>query len=80
MSCFVNHTSESTDFEKMELTLLNNLTLIRINATDDNIALEYDDMVKLRFIPDLPVLIEDIGYHQFIQDTAMVNIIDDDSK
>ena len=44
-------------------------------------TLEYDDRVLLRFTPDNASLIrglEDMG--EFIRDSAMVNIIDDDCK
>ena len=45
------------------------------------IALEYDDTVMLRFTPDYDTFISDVeNAGQFIRDTAIVNIIDNDSK
>ena len=44
-------------------------------------SLEYDDSIILVFTPDHPGLIPGLeGFREFIRDTAIVNIIDDDSK
>ena len=54
---------------------------IRLFTSNDQITLEYDDRVRLVFTPDNPDLIsgvEDVG--EYIRDTAIVNIIDNDSK
>ena len=47
----------------------------------DDVTLEDNETVVLRFTPETPALIssvEDVG--QYIRDTAIVNIIDDDRK
>ena len=52
---------------------------IRLFTSNDQISLEYDDTVILRFNPAHPSLIpgvESIG--EFIRDTATVNILDTD--
>ena len=54
---------------------------IRLFTSNDQITLEYDDRVQLVFTPDNPALIpglEDEG--EYIRNTAIVNIIDNDSK
>ena len=54
---------------------------IRLFTSNDQITLEYNDRVQLVFTPDNPDLIsgvEDVG--EYIRDTAIVNIIDNDSK
>ena len=54
---------------------------IRLFTSNDQITLEYDDRVLLVFTSNDPALIpvaEGIG--EYIRDTAIVNIIDNDSK
>ena len=54
---------------------------IRLFTSIDQITLEYDDRIKLIFTPNNPALIpgvEDVG--EYIRDTAIVNIIDNDSR
>ena len=52
---------------------------IRLFTSIDHITLEYDDRIKLVFTPNNPALIpvvEDVG--EYIRDTVIVNIIDND--
>ena len=59
----------------------NNNTDICLLTVSDVIALEYGDTIILRFTPDNDTFISDVeNAGQFIRDTAIVNIIDDDSK
>ena len=54
---------------------------IQLFTSNDDITLEYNDTVILRFTPDNPLLIagvQDAG--EYIRDTAIVYIIDNDSK
>ena len=54
---------------------------IRLFATNDEVTLEYDDRVLLDFNPtfaDLVPALEDLG--EYVRHTAIVNIIDNDSK
>ena len=54
---------------------------IRLFTSNDQITLEYDDRVLLVFTPDNPGLISGVeGIGEYIRDTAIVNIIDNDSK
>ena len=54
---------------------------IRLFTSNDQITLEYDDRVLLVFTPDNPDLIPVLeSYGEYIRDTAIVNIIDNDSK
>ena len=68
---------ETADFEPIQpIVILDgnaNITLVTIN---DDITLEYDDTIVLRFNPYLPF--EESG--EFIRDTIAVNIIDNDRK
>ena len=58
-----------------------NNTEICLFTTNDNVTLEYDDTVILRFTPDNPAFIPDVESRgEFIRDIAVVNIIDNDSK
>ena len=57
-----------------------NETEIRLFTSNDEIALEYDDSIILIFTPDNPVFINGLeGLGEYIRDTAIVNIIDNDS-
>ena len=59
----------------------NNATSIRILPVNDEITLEYDDRVLLRFTPAVTNLFSDLANQfEYIRDTAVVNIIDNDRK
>ena len=71
----------SSDFEDLQPITLNNNAMVRLFTTNDGVTLEYDDTVILRFTPDNPAFIPGVeGAGEFIRDTAVVNIIDNDSK
>ena len=71
----------STDFANLQPIAFNTSRSIRLFTTDDEVTLEYDDTVILRFNPHNPLLISDYeNTGEFIRDTAIVNIIDNDSK
>ena len=72
----------SNDFENLQpITIEIDTEIIRLFTTDDEITLEYDDTVILRFTPESAELIPVAeGGGEFIRDTAIVNIIDNDSK
>ena len=54
---------------------------ILLFTSNDQITLEYDDRVLLVFTPDNPGLIPAVeGVGEYIRDTAIVNIIDNESK
>ena len=56
-------------------------TDIRLFTVDDEITLEYDDRVLLRFTPTHVNLIPGLERNfEYIRDTAVVNIIDNDRK
>ena len=58
-----------------------NNTEIHLFTTNDEVTLEYEETVILRFKHQFPAFILDIEDNgQFIRDTATVNIIDNDSK
>ena len=58
-----------------------NSTEIHLFLTDDEITLEYDDRVLLRFIADNPALIPSLeNTGEYVRDTATVFIVDDDCK
>ena len=58
-----------------------NNTEMYLFTINDDVTLEYDDTVILRFTPDNPALIPVVESRgEFIRDIAVVNIIDDDSK
>ena len=58
----------------------NNATNIRVLPVNDEITLEYDDRLLLRFTPDGTVLSGLANMFEYIRDTAVVNIIDNDCK
>ena len=71
---------ESSDFENLQSFSFGTAD-IRLSTTDDNITLEYDDTVILLFTPLNSSFIPGVeGAGEFIRDTAVVNIIDNDSK
>ena len=54
---------------------------IRLFTRNDQITLEYDDRIQLIFTPNNPALIPGVeGVGEYIRDTAIVNIIDNDSR
>ena len=71
-----------SDFERFQpIALQDNNIEIRLFTTDDEVTLEYDDTVILRFNPDIPAFIPVVESRgEFIRDIAVVNIIDNDSK
>ena len=76
----------NSDFERMEQQFIiidgsNNATSIRVFPVNDEITLEYDDRVLLRFTPAETNLFSDLSNQfEYIRDTAVVNIIDNDRK
>ena len=53
----------------------------RLFTSNDQITLEYDDRIQLIFTPNNPALISALeSYGEYIRDTAIVNIIDNDSR
>ena len=59
----------------------NNATSIRVFPVNDEITLEYDDRVLLRFTPAVTNFVSDLeSQFEYIRDTAVVNIIDNDRK
>ena len=71
----------TSDFERLTPIRVTNSAQIRLFATNDEITLEYDDRVLLRFTPDNPGLIPALeGVGEYIRDTATVHIIDNDCK
>ena len=54
---------------------------ITVRTRNDDITLEYNDIIILEFTPDDPSLIEFLEEDgQYIRDTVIVRIIDNDSK
>ena len=54
---------------------------IRLFIRTDGITLEYNDSALLMFTTDNTALITDLeGEGEYIRDTAVVNIVDSDSK
>ena len=54
---------------------------IRLFIANDEVTLEYEDRVRLNFVPTAAILItglEDLG--EYVRNTAIVNIIDNDCK
>ena len=65
----------------MQPIVFENSTDICLFTTDDEITLEYEDTVILRFTPDDPAFIPTVeGTGEYIRDTATVCIIDNDRK
>ena len=82
---FVYNFIGQSDFSSLTTTMYNSGISdnqeIRLFTSNDQITLEYDDRIKLVFTPSYPDLIpvvEDVG--EYIRDTAIVNIIDNDSR
>ena len=59
----------------------NNATSILVFPVNDEITLEYDDRVLLRFTSNVTNLFSDLANQfEYIRDTAVVNIIDNNRK
>ena len=71
-----------SDFETFQaIDVEDNMAEIRLFITNDEVTLEYDETVILRFSPDSDHLISGVkGRGEYIRDTATVHIIDSDSK
>ena len=73
--------AEDSDLERMSLISVTNTASIRLFTSNDDISLEYDDRVLLVFTPDNPALVaavESLG--QYIRNTSIVNIVDNDGE
>ena len=63
------------------INAINNATDVLVFPVNDEITLEYDDRVLLRFTPAMTNLFSDLANQfEYIRDTAVVNIIDNDRK
>ena len=75
-----------TDFEslrpiKVEIDNTSEPVDIRLFATNDEVTLEYDDTVILRFLPAMFNLFDGIeSMGEYVRHTSTVNIIDNDRK
>ena len=72
-----------TDFERIDpaIEVEENSADIRLFTTNDEITLEYNDTVILRFDSQRPSFVQDVeNAGEFIRDFAIVNIIDNDRK
>ena len=70
-----------SDFESLQPIAVSNSADIRFSAVDDDITLESNDRVNLIFTPEVPDLTDGLeGVGEYIRDTAVVNIIDNDRK
>ena len=70
-----------SDFESLQPIAVSNSAEIRFSAVDDDITLESNDRVNLIFTPEVPDLTDGLeGVGEYIRDTAVVNIIDNDRK
>ena len=71
----------SSDFENLQPIAFENGTDVCLFTIDDEITLEYEDTVILRFTPDSPAFIPTVeGAGEFIRDTASLHIVDNDRK
>ena len=70
-----------SDFERLQPIRVTNSADIRLLAAKDDISLEYDDRVLLRFTPDNPDLIPALEANgEYVRDRATVHINDRDGK
>ena len=70
-----------SDFKRFDTVRVIISADVRILSLNDEITLEYDDKVRLAFIPDNPDLVSGLqSLGEFIRDTAVVNIIDNDCE
>ena len=73
--------TDASDFERLAPIRVTNSAEIGLLTTNDEITLEYDDRVLLRFTPGHPGLFPGLeGMGEYIRDTATVHIIDNDCK
>ena len=72
----------SNEFETFNpVPVTDNQADIRLFTYNDDVTLQYDRTVILRFTPAISNFIDAVeAAGQFIRDTATVNIIDNDSK
>ena len=76
----------STDFEslrqiRVDIDVTSEPIDIRLFATNDEVTLEYDDTVILRFMPQMLDLFEGVeSLGEYVRHTSTVNIIDNDCK
>ena len=72
----------SSDYETFQtIDVEDDMAEICLFTTNDEVTLEYNDTVILRFTPDSDRLISGVESRGgFIRDTATVHIIDNDSK
>ena len=71
----------TSDFQRLAPISVRNSAEIRLFTANDEITLEYDDRVLLRFTPDNSALVPGLeGLGEYIRDTATVHIIDNDGK
>ena len=55
--------------------------VIQFFASNDEVTLEYDDTVILRYLPGIDNFVQQVADSgEFIRDTTTVNIIDNDRK
>ncbi|CAI8050963.1 Extracellular matrix protein 3, partial [Geodia barretti] len=67
------------DFERLAPIRVVNSVDISLFATNDEITLEYNDKIELKFIPDLSGLITSLeGLGEYIRNSTTVHIIDND--
>ena len=73
--------TDASDFERLAPIRVTNNAEVNLSPSNDEVTLEYDDRVLLRFTPDNPGLIPGLeGFGEYIRDTATVHIIDSDGK
>ena len=54
---------------------------MRLDASNDDVTLEFGDTAILRLDPSVPNTVEMVeGHGQFLRDTATVTILDNDCK
>ena len=74
---------ESTDFALRDtpVTLSDGFSDVRLDASNDDVTLEYSDTVMLRLDPTAANIVDLVeGQGQFLRDTATVTISDNDCK
>ena len=71
----------STDFINLQPIRCETSAHVHLFTSNDDLTLEYNDTVILRFTPDSPLLLPGIeSTGEYVRDTATVYIIDTDSK
>ena len=74
---------ESTDFALRDtpVRLDSGFSEVRLDASNDDVTLEFGDTAILRLDPSVPNTVEMVeGQGQFLRDTATVTILDNDCK